>query len=454
MKLLLVILAVICHVKGDDVRAAFQKAMAKYAAKDGLQLSESPEISKKRFKSFVKFHAMVEEINNDDTLPYKAADNFMSILTEEERNRHLGLNITGNLGDISDTVHVETRWNTDLPIERDFSLVISDVKDQGTCGSCWTYSATAALEGEIYFKTGTKHVSLSEQEYMDCVTPNDGCRGGWPSDCYTYSRRTDRVAPTSAYKYKGKDSKECLVTSKTANALVDNNVIVAGNINVQGDTALLNAASVRILSVAIVANTHFQGYYNGLYVDSTCNTNGLNHAVTVVGYGEMDSKKYWKVRNSWGADWGENGYIFMDRGIKDMCRISTYAHYPKVKCRNGSCTAPNPDDGDSSGDEEEEEEESVCFEKLFLSTCQKTRSKAIELCNSSTLSNDKCVIVKPGKKCFLATTDAVEGSKFVESAVSCKDEENKEECNTAGGMVLCSDCNCCKHKHFCKDTRF
>ena len=175
MKELLVILAVICHVSGDDVRAAFQKAMAKYATKDGLQLSESPEISKKRFKSFVKFHAMVEKINQDDTLPYMAADNFMSILTEEERNRHLGLNITGYLGDISDTVHVESQRYTELPKTRDFSLLISGVKDQGSCGSCWTFPATVALKGEIYFKTGTKHVSLSEQEYMDCATPNDGC---------------------------------------------------------------------------------------------------------------------------------------------------------------------------------------------------------------------------------------------------------------------------------------
>ena len=76
----------------------------------------------------------------------------------------------------------------------------------------------------------------------------------------------------------------------------------------------------------------------------------------------------------------------MDRGIEDMCRISTNGHYPKVKCRNDSCTAPNPDDGDSSGDEEEEEEESVCFEKLFLSNCQKTRANALELCNYRKIS--------------------------------------------------------------------
>ena len=113
-------------------------------------------------------------------------------------------------------------------------------------------------------------------------------------------------------------------------------------------------------------------------MDSTCNHNSINHAVTVVGYGEMVSKKYWKVRNSWGADWGENGYIFMDRERTDMCRISTYAHYPDVKCRS-SCTPPHPDDGDSSG------EESVCLDKLFSSNCQKTRENAHNICTRSKL---------------------------------------------------------------------
>ena len=57
--------------------------------------------------------------------------------------------------------------------------MISDMKDQGGCGSCWTFAATAALEGETYFKTGAKGVSLSEQEYMECSTRRDGCQGGW-----------------------------------------------------------------------------------------------------------------------------------------------------------------------------------------------------------------------------------------------------------------------------------
>ena len=440
MKFLLTIAAMLCLVRGEDVRTAFQKAMAKYSAKN---LAESPDTRKARFSSFVQFHTRVEEINNDKTRPFTAEDNFFSILTPEERQRYLGLNVTGLLKKSSEITNVEVktnRANTDVPKQRDFGLVISDIKQQGECGSCWTFAATAALEGEIYFTTGTKKVSLSEQEYVECATKRNGCMGGFSDDCYTYSKIKDRIAPTSDYPYTGKDSRKCKAARK-ANALKDNHVKVVGDLFTKGNAALLQQASEHIVAVAVYVNNDFEAYSEGIYTDEKCQKEP-NHEVAVVGYGVMNGKQYWKVRNSWGQEWGQKGYIFMDREEEDLCMIASFAHIPQLECRKGeTCSAPNPDEGDSSegkdDDEDKEDEDDhedededegdekngdVCYETLSLSSCKTSREDALAVCQLSSLPVDKWIIVK-NKGCYRCSTDKKVKSKdmTVEYTYSCKE---------------------------------
>merc|ERR1712176_1343844 len=150
-----------------------------------------------RYKAFVEYANVVNTVNADQTIPYEGENNFLSILTPLEREGHMGLNVSGHeAGSSSDTPMMMQSSGLKVAASRDFSKKIAGIKNQGNCGSCWTFAATAALEGEMYFVNSKKGVSLSEQEYMECSTSRDGCQGGWMADCYTYTRSKDRIAPT------------------------------------------------------------------------------------------------------------------------------------------------------------------------------------------------------------------------------------------------------------------
>jgi len=283
-------------------------------------------------------------------------------------------------------------------------------------------------------------------------------------DCYTYSRSKDRIAPTSAAPYKGKDSRRCNYGS-VANALTQTGVKVTGNINIKGDKSLLQYASKHVVSVAIKVSNKFMVYKSGVLVDSTCNVQP-DHAVAVVGYGVEKGRKYWKVRNSWGTGWGDAGYVLMDREKDNMCMISTYSHIPRVECRSGNCKEANPDDGsddsndndddnddnDDSDDKDDKDDIILCHVKIGLGVCEKNAAAVKKSCENKGIAEKDCVIAKL-KKCFYGPhgKDNV-GRSYVDVMMPCKDKDDKDDdtkCDAAAGLVFCKDCNCCKHEHMC-----
>ena len=446
-----------------DYRADFNKAFAKFHVSDGLLMSEPPQVAAQRYKSFVQFAEEVDAVNDDDDIPFMAENNFLSILTAEERKAHMGFNSSGHMDSgVTDYAAEERLVRRDVPASQDFSDRISGVKNQGNCGSCWTYAATAALEGEMYFVNSKKGMSLSEQEYMECATSRDGCQGGWMEDCYTYSRNKDRIAPTSAAPYTGKDSRKCKY-GNVENALVSSDVRVTGNTNIKGDADLLEFASKHIVSVAIKVSNKFMVYKSGVMVDNSCNKQP-DHAVAVVGYGVEKGRKYWKVRNSWGARWGDKGYILMDREKENMCMISTYSHIPKVECRGSKCNAADPDvesdggdegdsgdDGDEGGegDDGDDDEPKLCRKRIPLeTTCLKSEAKAKEACEAERKTD--CATVKMNNKCFYIESGKESAKKYIELMMPC---EKDEKCDSDAGLVFCSDCNCCKHEHMCHEKK-
>ena len=453
MKMLLMLAALVAGAFSIDRREAFQVAYAKFARFDGLLKSEPPHVAAKRYRSFNQFADVVDQVNHDASLPYEAENNYLSILLPEERLQHMGLNVSGHENSGSPPM-MQSSGNVKVAESRDFSGKITGIKNQGSCGSCWTFDATAALEGEMYFKNSKKGMSLSEQEYMECSTSRDGCQGGWMSDCYTYSKNYDRIAPTRAAPYKGKDSRSCNYKGK-ANALVDTGLKVVGNIDIRGDSKLLEYASSHIVSVAIKVNNNFMVYKSGVYVDKTCNVQP-NHAVAVVGYGKLKGHMYWKVRNSWGTGWGDKGYVLMDRQKSNMCMISTYAHIPDVQCRSGNCKKADPNDDSDGSDEggddgDDEEEKKLCLTKVGLGVCSKTEKDARKTCQAKDMSDEDCLIVKV-KKCYYGPSGkSVAGKNFVEIMLPCEEKDDKGGCDAAAGLVLCKDCNCCKHEHMCYD---
>jgi len=225
--------------------------------------------------------------------------------------------------------HVMT--SAELPKTKDWREdgIVSIVKDQASCGSCWTFSTTGALEAAHAQATG-KMVLLSEQQLVDCAGEfnNFGCGGGLPSQAFEYIRYNGGLDTEESYPYKAVDSK-CTFHDKTVGAKVWDVV----NITEGAETQLKHAvATKRPVSVAFEVVDNFRLYESGVYTSDTCRTGPetVNHAVLAVGYGEDDNgTPYWIIKNSWGVEWGLGGYFNMEMG-KNMCGVATCSSYPVV----------------------------------------------------------------------------------------------------------------------------
>ena len=218
----------------------------------------------------------------------------------------------------------------ELPTEVDWVSkgAVTPVKNQGQCGSCWSFSTTGSVEGAWFIKTG-ELVSLSEQQLVDCSTSfgNQGCNGGMMDNAFQYIIKNGGICSESEYGYIAQDG-NCTMCNPVAK--ISSYVDVTPN-NTQ---ALMTAVAQQPVSVAVEADgLDWQFYFGGVVTDS-CGLN-LDHGVLVVGYGTDSSVgDYWKVKNSWGPDWGEQGYIRIGRGSKfdpaGECGILMDPSYPVV----------------------------------------------------------------------------------------------------------------------------
>merc|ERR1711871_982351 len=191
---------------------------------------------------------------------------------------------------------------------------VTPVKDQGQCGSCWAFSSTGGTEGQWEIASGSLQ-SLSEQQLVDCSKQNSGCNGGLMDYAFAFYEKTS-VASESSYPYTARDG-SC--KSSYTTAIPEGGV--TGYKDISNEADLLDAvANNGPVSVAIEADQmSFQLYSKGV-LTGNCGKN-LDHGVLAVGFGTDGSTDYWKVKNSWGASWGVNGYVLIKRGV-DKCGIA------------------------------------------------------------------------------------------------------------------------------------
>ncbi|XP_066138275.1 cathepsin L-like proteinase [Euwallacea fornicatus] len=201
--------------------------------------------------------------------------------------------------------------------------MISAVKDQGNCGSCWAFSVTGAVEAQIAISQKS-NVILSEQELVDCEKRNNGCNGGALIYAYQYVKETG-LTYEDEYPYQGVKNYECKNVKRKAVKLSS-----FSNITPYNETQLISVVgNIGPASVAINADK-LQNYQSGVF-NELC-SNVVNHGVLVVGYNT--EQNYWILKNSWGPNWGEKGYFRLAMG-SGLCGIASQAYYP-TKISSGS----------------------------------------------------------------------------------------------------------------------
>jgi len=255
---------------------------------------------------------------------------FAHLAIEELRRTKLGLKYTEPIVEQSATSDAKKskkvkRSVTPLPAYVDWveDRLVTSVKDQGNCGSCWAFSAAGALEG-AFAKVTSILEDFSEQQFVDCVTDYIGCYGGWPSSAIDFVANQGGVSTLVSYPYiyQGMDY------NPTCNVYDAFNIPMTPSYTyLEDEQSLLEAVAFQPVS-ACIAVGEFYFYDSGILDPATaCDGYNLNHAIVVVGYGvDPDTNiAYWKIKNSWSENWGENGFGRINRNITNSCGLSMKA---------------------------------------------------------------------------------------------------------------------------------
>jgi len=290
------------------------------------------------FKKWVANHKFIHEINAKN-LTYKLGHNQFSGMDSSEFSKYLGISRI-LYQDNSQMFHVNKPIDIvdKLPESVDWLKLggVTPVKDQGQCGSCWSFSTTGALEGAYYVKTGSLE-SFSEQQLVDCDNylnggKDLGCKGGLMDNAFAWISQNNGLCTEKDYPYVSGTTKKSGSCQKTCSNNKNSDIVSYVDVIPRSDNEMMKALSMQPVSIAIQADEReFQLYKSGVFTGKCGNQ--LDHGVLAVGYGVLDSLDYYLVKNSWSTSWGNGGYIKLGRGPQynggdGQCGMLLQASYP------------------------------------------------------------------------------------------------------------------------------
>lgn len=321
------------------------------------------------YSNWVENHKYIEEMNSRN-LTYKLGHNEFSGMSSEEFKEHflLSEHYTGFIDNVNkirkevkeircvvDCIHEDENNMEKITCvkgcfeEKDLLGVpesvnwvekgaVTPVKNQGQCGSCWSFSTTGALEGAYFIKNG-KLLSFSEQELVDCDNfknggKDHGCNGGLMDNAFKWIEKNDGLCLEEDYQYVSGETKTAGTCDKSCSPVEGSVIIDYYDVPASSDNDMMYALSKQPVSVAIQADQKdFQLYKSGVFTGE-CGTK-LDHGVLLVGYGSEENGDYYLLKNSWGETWGDNGYIKLGRGSEfnsgnGQCGVLMQGSYPEV----------------------------------------------------------------------------------------------------------------------------
>jgi len=301
----------------------------------------------RRFEVFRQNLAEIRQHNSQQDVSYiKGINQFADLTADEFRSIHLGGYIKTGMGSTAGAVSSNNLMAQELPSSVDWRTkgVISDIKNQGNCGSCWAHSTIEQLESYLALATGNM-TKLSVQELVSCM-PNvlecggtGGCFGATNEMAFQWIQSFGLVAEETYPYTSGTTGKTGECGLNTAN--MDRVGWLRGYETLprnHQDAVMNHLATVGPLSIALDASS-FSLYQGGVFDKCDYDKNiEINHGVQLVGYGSSpDEGDYWLVRNSWGETWGENGYIRLRRESSVQCGIDNTPAMG-LKCKDDGFT--------------------------------------------------------------------------------------------------------------------
>lgn len=281
---------------------------------------ETLEEENLRYIYFRDFLRVIDERNGNDTFAVHGITKFADFSSGEFKQVSLGYKPNINMNTNSKSIQLNKYSGNETYVNW-VDVYTTAVKDQGYCGSCWAFSATEQIESDaIRIGLLTTSDALSPEQIVQCDTVDDGCDGGNTETAFEYVKNaggleTDEVYPyTSYYDVTG----NCVSNSADYVVTVDDYYSLSDE-----DSMISHIFSTGPISVCLDASS-WSSYVSGII--TTCGMD-VDHCVQAVGI-NMD-EGYWIVRNSWGTEWGNEGYIWLASG-SNMCNIAYDPNYVEV----------------------------------------------------------------------------------------------------------------------------